>query len=328
MKNLLIVLMSLAVFDCFGQQDYTGFIKCQNISWAASVNDTLRFPDLNLNLQFRQELIDKKIKASLADENFQLTKRTGVNADAIRSRIAPDRVIQKVDEEGNSTGSVMEAEDPLFSEKYFDSLTANLLEAQEIIFIRKGKLMTYIPWLSPKYMVYTSWGERLGMANAFNTAFNNSYKIKRSLSRNAKLIGQSQKHFSLESLEPKMLKQLYEQNFLEALWPYLDKHFYKFYDLTRSSPIELKNIDKSLVDNRELTIPVYDSTGKMTAQKIPFPPLTPSDVQEIGISEDWYYNERKQKAFSKIRTITLYAKVWHNGIQQDTASPILNIVVN
>lgn len=328
MKILLFGLFSLVALHCSAQEDYTTFIQCRKISWAANTSDTLRFSSQNLNLLFRQNLIDNKIKVSLSDENFQLKKRNNADADAIRNRIAPNRILQTANEQGKITGSVKESLDPLFSEKYFDSLTANLLETQEIIFIKNGKPLTYIPFVSAKYNVYTSWGEKLGIANAFNTAFNNCYKLRRSLSRKAMMIGQTQKHYVLKSLEAKMLKQLYEQNFVEALWPHLNNKYYHFYDLTRSSPIKLKNIDKSLIDNREMTVQVYDSTGQLNAQKVPFLPLSHADIQEVRISEEWFYNEKKQKVFSKIKTITLYAKVWRNGIQQETASPILNIAVD
>jgi hypothetical protein len=311
----------------FAQEDYTQFIECRKIKWASEAVDTIRFTEINLSLQLRQDLLHGKIKTALADENFKLDNKRYADAELVRQRIAPNRVMQTVDEDGNVTGSMMDADDPLFDEKYFDTLTNDLIEATRIFYIEKGKLLTYTPWLSVKHNAYTSWRENLGITNTFHTAFNNSYKNRRSLFRKAIFLGQANKKWDLHSSGSKMLKQLYEQNLIEALWPYINNKSYRLYDITRSAPIDFANVDYSLIDNRIISVPDYDSQGNPVVSTVPFPPLPLSEIQTLDIREDWFFNPKKHKAFSRIKTVILYARVWHDGVQDTEASPILKIVM-
>jgi hypothetical protein len=43
-----------------------------------------------------------------------------------------------MDAEGNITATVVEAEDPLFSTRYFDEQTSDLVEVQQILYIESG----------------------------------------------------------------------------------------------------------------------------------------------------------------------------------------------
>lgn len=327
MKILLFYLLCLVTTCTYGQNDYTNFIACKKITWAADATDTLRFSDFNLSLYLREKLVAKKIKVSLPVDEFQLKHSVNADVGQIRQKVAPNRVAQMIDGEGNNTGEVMEADDPLFSEKYFDSLTNDILEANEILYIRNGRLLTYTPWLSVKYNVYTSWGEKLGIANAFNTAFKSSTKIRSSLKRKAIHVGQSKKRWTLTSGNIKMLKQLYEQNILEALWPHLNEKYYSFYDVENSARIDFKNINSSIINSQEIRVPVYDSLGNAGVQIVPFPPLSLLDFIEVEITQNWFFNKKKNQAYSKITNIVFYAKKWHNGVQDKLASPALNIVV-
>jgi hypothetical protein len=76
-----------------------------------------------------------------------------------------------------------------------------------------------------------------------------------------------------------MLKQLYGQNLLQAIWPYLHRKQYEFYRMDSSIKIPFEKINMSLVSNP--AVPQYNAEGNLTGVNI-FPmqtqPLNPSVI--------------------------------------------------
>lgn len=295
------------------------------MQWAADINDTFHFANPNLSLVLRNRFNAGAIKVSSIEDDKNISKINYITKDAVINKIAPNKE-RKIEEEART---ITASEDPLFSPYYFDEQTNDLLEIQQIIYIQSGRLKSYIPWVAPKYAVYTSWGQKLGMANAFNTTFNKQRHKSSSLKKKVQLLGSTKKMIRLDTNQ-NMLKQLYAQNLLQALWPHLHKKQYQIYGADSAIKISFEKINKTLLDTQQINIPVYDEEGNLTANKIltqQDQPLDLSSVTGVEIIQHWFYNAKKNIVLNTIEQLVLYAHKWNNGRQDRLASPILKIML-
>ena len=330
MKKTGFILLSLFAQTAFCQNSYTKFIEKSSVKWAASLSDTCHFTNPNLSLLLREKFNNGSIKAGLFEGGFNEKLKKKLAKETIINRIAPNRVTQIADDAGNITGTTIEAENPLLSSKYFDSETNDLVEVQQILYIQSGKLKSHTPWVSPKYAVFTSWGQKLGIANAFSTGFNTSRCMAVSTKKKAVLLGNRFTMIPLDSAQhPGIIKQLYGYNLLQALWPYLHKKNYKIYRIDSSRLIPFSMITRSLIDNQQLNIPLYDAEGNLSNKTVVQEdfPLNPSDFSAMELVQEWHYHSKKNRIFNNISHIILYARKWRNGQQEAVASPILKIML-
>ena len=314
----------------FSQNIFTKFIENKSVQWAAGINDTFHFANPNLSLILRKKFNEGTIKVSSIENDKNISKIIYATKEAVINRIAPNRERKTEDEDGNITRTIIASENPLLSSYYFDAQTNNLVEIQQVLYIQSGRLKSYIPWVSPKYAVYTSWGQKLGVANVFNTAFNKQRKtFSSSLKKNAQLLGSTKTMMRIDSSQS-MLKQLYAQNLLQALWPHLHKKQYQIYRADSAIKIPFEKINKTLVDTQQISIPVYDVEGNITAYKIlsqQDKPLELSSITAVEIIQHWFYNAKKNIVFNTIEQLVLYAHKWNNGQQDVQASHILKIML-
>ncbi len=330
MKKTGFIFLILFTQTAFCQNSYTKFIEKSSVKWAASLTDTCHFTNPNLNLLLREKFNNGSIKAGLFEGGFNEKLKKKLAKETIINRIAPNRVTQIADDAGNITGTTIEAENPLLSSKYFDSETNDLVEVQQILYIQSGKLKSHTPWVSPKYAVFTSWGQKLGIANAFSTGFNTSRCMAASTKKKAVLLGNRFTMIPLDSAQhPGIIKQLYGYNLLQALWPYLHKKNYKIYRIDSSRLIPFSMITRSLIDNQQLNIPLYDAEGNLSNKTVVQEdfPLNPSDFSVMELVQEWHYHSKKNRLFNNISHIILYARKWRNGQQEAVASPILKIML-
>jgi hypothetical protein len=328
MKIIPLVLLFLIAQMSYGQNQFTHFIKKSSIQYAAYATDTFHFNNPNLSLLLREKFSQGKIKAGLVQDAPDFDITTPLPTETILNRIAPNRVNQIIDEAGNVTATTIEAEHPFFSSKYFDAQTNDLVEVQQILYIQSGKLKSYIPWVSPKYVVSTSWGQKLGIANAFSTGFKNSRCVSTSIKKKAVFLGNTVTMIPLDTaLQPKMLKQLYELNLLQALWPYLNNKKYEIYRVDSGTLISFSKINFTLMNHQPLNIPIYDEEGNPVNKKIPQdePLLNASTFTSVALVQDWFYHAEKNKLFNNISHLILYAPKIKNGQQDSIASPLLKI---
>ena len=313
----------------FSQNIFTKFIENKSVQWAAGINDTLHFANPNLSLILRKKFNEGTIKVSSIEDDKNISKINYATKEVVINKIAPNRERKTEDEDGNITATITASEDPLFSSYYFDTQTNDLVEIQQVLYIQSGRLKSYIPWVSPKYAVYTSWGQKLGVANVFNTAFNKQRNSSSSLKKKAALLGSIKTMMRIDSSQS-MLKQLYAQNLLQALWPHLHKKQYEIYRADSAIKIPFEKINKTLVDTQQISIPVYDVEGNITAYKIlsqQDQPLELSSITAVEIIQHWFYNAKKNIVFNTIEQLVLYAHKWNNGQQDVQASHILKIML-
>ncbi len=328
-KIIASLIISLLWQTSFSQNMFTKFIENKSVQWAVNMNDTFHFANPNLSLILRNKFNAAQIKVSSIEDDKNISKINYASKDAVISRIAPDNKITRIDAQGNVSEIMAYADNPLFSSYYFDAQTNDLVEIQQILYLQSGRLKSYIPWVSPKYSVYTSWGEKLGVANVFNTAFNKQRKTAASLKKKVQLLGSTKTMMRLDTSK-NMLKQLYAQNLLQALWPHLHKKQYEIYRADSAIKIPFEKINKTLVDTQQINIPQYDAEGNITAYKIltqQDQPLELSSITGVEIIQHWFYKAKKNIVFNTIEQLVLYAHKWNNGQLDGLASPILKIML-
>lgn len=331
MKVLIITLLCLFSQSLFCQNSFTKFVNKSSVQWAADATDTFHFKGTNLSLLLREGFNRGKIKVAITEGLTSSGELANVSKESILERIAPNRVKQLVDENGNSIGTTMEADNPLFSTTYFDSLVNDLVEIPQIVYIQSGQLKSYVPWVSPKYTVSTSWGQRLGIANAFSTALNTRRKICAKHRKNAVSLGSFSKIIKSDATsELPMIKQLYAQSLLQALWPSLNKKQYQIIRLDSLTVVPFEKLNGSLLDDARLNIPLYDADGNISNKTLTVPAeaLNPNAFTSVAMVQEWFYQPKHNRVFSRIQQLVLYAHKFKKGQPESAPVPVLKIMLN
>jgi hypothetical protein len=220
----------------------------------------------------------------------------------------------------------------LYAPWLFNSRSTDLVELTQVLYIQKGSLQSQVLWVSPLYFVTTPAGTELGVAQAFTTAFNKKTYISRRTIKRAISLGSSQQTIRLDTAQrpETMLKPMYGKNILEALWPQLSSGRFSFGIPGSNQALAFKEVDMRLIDDQEVVVPIYDSLGnimeskKMSSENTP---LRLSAINYIRLQQTWFYSARKNIVYSRINEITLFARKWINGRQQEKPSPVLKILL-
>ncbi len=326
--RLFLLLCCLLTRDCFSQDIFVKFVESRKIQFATQLPDTFHFGDPNLSLLIRQRLSRENIKAVLPTEEKTGNKIKYARPEEIRARIAPNKEVKVIDEDGNVTATVVESEDPLFAARYFDEQTRDMVEIPQVIYIESGKLRSYIPYFSTKYAVSTSWGQKLGISNAFNTGYNKNRKLSSRVKRRSKLLAGTKTLVRLDTVQSQnLLKQLYGQNLLQALWPHFHKKQFEIYRMDSMIKIPFEKLNMGLVS--QINVPVYSEDGTLEGStKFPVEtlPLLPAAVGEMQVVQNWFYNERKNILFSNITELLLFpASNFSQSVPQ--GKPVLKILL-
>lgn len=249
--------------------------------------------------------------------------------DEIRDRIAPNKAIKVIDSAGTETATVIDATDPLLDSRYFDEQTNDMLEVPQIVYVESGRVKSYVPFFSAKYAVFTSWGQKLGVSNAFNTGFNTDMDISIRAERKSAIVGHTSTTIRLDTLDSnKPLKQLYGQNLLQALWPHLRDKRYDIYRMDSMLLTPFNKLHKGLIS--QLSVPVYDADGGIqghTKFAMETLPLLATDFNEMQLTQTWYYNEQKNILFSRITELVLYAPAENYAPGTRLNKPMLKILL-
>lgn len=335
MKILLyFLLINFLSERCFAQEAYTErrqpsqfnkFIELTSIDYAIQSFDSIRFQKVNLNALLRKRVLNKGIRPLNVWNNGKiiyyempelLIKRFG-------SHYNYD-MVPLFDSLGNLIPTEIKPEKYYF-QKYLSD-TFDVVHINEIFYVVKGKLSSYVPYVSPTHPVITSAGIYLGANEYFTTALNFKYNYKGN--RNDKVIslGQSVKSIVFDSV-PKtdMLKQLYGNNLLEAIWHDLFTGR-RFYYVLKNKEIAKSELTTELTNYEMVNVPVYDSIGLITAYTLKPSLLNPSHFIKMEIVQDWYYNETQNIVTNKIKELILIGKYQADSNSMPEIRPILRIV--
>jgi hypothetical protein len=307
MKISMLVLCLMISNLISAQNKFNRFVEGKKIQWAADFTDTFHFSNPNLSEMLRMQLLEGKIKAGLIEDQESMAKISYENLTSVLYRMRPNAEIAPA-----------AFRDSLFSGSAFDTQTKDLVEIRDIIYIEKGKLNALAYAVSPKYTVQTSWGMVLGISNLFTTAFNDKKTTSRSVLKKAIPIGSSRRRLNMDEQAGQPLKQLYGQNLLDALWPYLGSKNYEIYRIDSNKRISVAEIGLGLLD-----VPVYDVNGNMAGKAAA--KLTPESFSSLEILQNWSYHKEKNLLFGRISEIILYFNI--GSAEEKFLKPLVRILV-
>lgn len=322
------LLMASSQF-CNAQNPYINFVEKSSVKWAAYAHDTFRFSELNLNLYLREQLTKNKIEARLTDYNNNA--EIIVSIDSVRERIVPSKIIRLVDDNGKVTEEELVSNDQLYNSTYFNEFTQDLVNVQQVIYLEDGRLQSHIPWVSPMYNVVTTLGTQLGMSNAFETAFNKDQDIKNRWKRKAIYLGNTSKKFELNAFNAglPLLKPLYGNNLLQAIWPNLKNNNYQLINPSTNTVLAQKDVSMYLLDSTKIDIPVYDENGEIAYyQKIDLRnnPIQLDSIPFVLLEQEWFYLPAQNKLYNHIISIECWGKKTTAGKLDEKPSPFLKII--
>ena len=281
------------------------FVKCPKIEWAAYASDTFSFDKAGFNNLLLARLENKKIKATAPVESRteNINEAKFVSYDSIFNTHFGNSYEEfpVVDSVGEITG---------YSRLVprVDTSAFKITEVTQIIYVQKGVLKTYIPFVTPTLPVITSSGKYIGESFYFNTAYNGKYCRKSRKIKKLVYLSQTKKQINLNQRDAdNTLKEMYGKNLIETLWPKVLNGEIEVFSLPNNERLTPEKIIQS---NAGTLVPFYDSTSRATIYKYEFinEPLSPEKFTDVDLIQNWFYDKRKNMVFSKIVEMHLFIK--------------------
>jgi len=263
------------------------FVTKPGIQWAAYASDTFNFDHAGLNNLLLNRLTKNKIKASLPVES----RTAAVN----NIKYVPiDSVNIAYFGEANGSGNQI------------DTARFLVTEITQIVYVEKGILKSYIPFVTPALPVYLSSGKYLGESFYFNTAYN--YKYNRKLPKRNKLIflGQTTSMLKPGLAQTKdQLKTMYGKNLLETLWPYVLENKIELFSVESNSKLTAGELDLNLAFVDPQIAPIYDSVGNILRYEVGGGTGEPERFTHAQLVQDWFYDHKRNRIFAQNREMIL-----------------------
>ncbi len=223
------------------------FVNKPGIEWAAYASDTVNFTSAGLNNLLLKRISKNEIKASKPVESrtAETDKITYCPLDSIDQAFYGDRIDILMDSTG--TQYFMKRDVP---EK--DSSNFKGTEVTQILYIEKGKLKSYIPFITPTLPVYMSTGKYIGERFYFTSCYNYTYNNKPRNKSKLIFLTQTKKMISLTTTQNDQLKEMYGQNLFESIWPHVLKNeidVFAIKDNGKLKPEEQENLLLPLLMN-------------------------------------------------------------------------------
>lgn len=280
------------------------FVNSPGIEWAAYASDTVNFTSADLNNLLLKRISKNEIKASKPVESRtdEANKITYSPLDSIDQAFYGDRIDIVMDSTG--TQYFMKRDVP---EK--DSSNFKRTEVTQILYIEKGKLKSYIPFITPTLPVYMSTGKYIGERFYFTSCYNYTYNNKPRNKSNLIFLTQTKKMISLTTTQrADQLKEMYGQNLVATIWPHVLKNEMDVFAIKDNRKLKPEELDISLTINEPILIPIYDSAGNVISYVVASKPIDMNRFTDVQLVQDWYYDQRKNKIYSNIKEMILYLK--------------------
>lgn len=324
MKKKLTLIFLLTSHILFAQNKTTQFDKFVSkpgIEWAIYASDTINFTNADLNNLLLKRISKNEIKASLPVESrtAETDKITYSPLDSIDQAFYGDRLDILMDSTG--TQYFLKRDIP---EK--DSSNFKRTEVTQILYIEKGKLKSYIPFITPTLPVYMSTGGYIGERFYFTSCFNYTYNNKPRNKSKLIFLTQTKKMIKLDIPESThRLKEMHGNNLLQTLWPYvLENKIDAFYP-DSSRKLKPEELNVNLAYNEPLLIPLYDDEGVVVGYRAITDPIDTKKFTDIQLLQDWYYDHKKNKVYSNIKEVVLYLSKF-NKKEVEEPVPVLRLV--
>ena len=279
------------------------FVNKPGIEWAAYASDTVNFTSAGLNNLLLKRISKNEIKASKPVESrtAETDKITYCPLDSIDQAFYGDRIDIMMDSTG--TQYFMKREVP---EK--DSSNFKRTEVTQILYIEKGKLKSYIPFITPTLPVYMSTGKYIGERFYFTSCYNYTYNNKPRNKSKLIFLMQTKKMISLATTQNDQLKEMYGQNLVEAIWPHVLKNKIDVFAIKDNWKLKREELDISIAVNEPILVPIYDSAGNVISYVVTSKPVDMNRFTDVQLVQDWYYDHKRNKIYSNIKELILFLK--------------------
>ena len=286
------------------------FISKEKIQWAAYANNTLSFDNYNLSDVLYKRFQKGEIKVTLP-----------VSRDSL---MAGNKIIylNKNDLELRSyaAGNYDNSKKPT---NRVDSNSSSGINVTEILYVENGKLYSYIPWVSPRISVYTSGDRFIGTTEYFSSGINTKYNFKSPKRDKLIFITSTKRKMLIDSIpRVNMLKQLYGINMLDATWKGVVNGHNEIINLSTEQKTSFDNL-KFYDFTGTVDVPIYDSMGKITGTKTEGIPVNATQLDQIEITQNWFYNYTKNRVVNTIPDITLFIRNYYGE-----RIPFIKIIFN
>jgi hypothetical protein len=279
------------------------FVNKTGIEWAAYASDTVNFTSVDLNNLLLKRISKNEIKASKPVESrtAETDKITYCPLDSIDQAFYGDCIDILMD----STGIEYHLKREI-PEK--DSSNFKGTEVTQILYVEKGKLKSFIPFITPTLPVYMmSSGQYIGERFYFTCCFNYTYNSSPGNKSKLIFLTETKKMISLTTTQKTdQLKEMYGQNLVETIWPHVLKNEIDVFAIKDNRKLKLEELKGDLVFDDPLIVPIYDSL--YTIPPDIFDPINPGRFTDVQLLQYWYYDHKGNKVYSTIKEMVLYAK--------------------
>jgi len=207
-----------------------------------------------------------------------------------------------------------------FIQEQIPKESSNTIGFHEIFYIENHKLKSHIIAAGPEFNVVTEMGINLGKSVVAFSGLN--YYPSKLNSKNDEVIflGDTYTLLNFDSLETQIgIKKTYGMSLTYNIWYDLSRGFNKVVDLRNNKAIPSGQIIDYPFNDELISVPYYDSLGKLIgSKKMKGAPVQPY-FYTSGISQKLYYNKTKDFFYSKIDFIDIYTQ-FNN--RESTKEPI------
>ena len=202
-----------------------------------------------------------------------------------------------------------------------------IINFYQILFVEKGKLLSYISRVSPLKNIITPSGVRLGQSEYFSTALNLYPSSQKSKKDKIIFLKTTTTTISVDSINKNdRLKETFGHNLIETLWPYIVSKKISLFNVASNQPTTLNQINNNNQLNLEtVSVPVYDSLGNLFGSKLISEEITANSFDKISISQQWYYNDTKNIVYCIIPEAYLFLKKTRKKTSGEDLKPSLKI---
>lgn len=276
------------------------FVVEKDIEWAIYKNDSLFTDEPDLRKMLIDKAIAKKIKifyprleGSISENNIEFIDTS--NYEFVEYGYG-GCVLPAFDEQGN----IISLPKPR-TKLDFTELKGELGLSQ-ILYIKDGILYSHINRISPQINICTAQGICFGKGNHFSTALNSKLNNFNSAEDSIIFIKKTTTQFFIDSINKyNKLKEMFGQNIIETLWPYIKSNALKLFTLKDDKQVTLAQIETENILNLETRKATeYNQKKKKYIFKLISIEITPSLFNKITLTQEWYYNETKNIVFCKI----------------------------
>ncbi len=317
---LFLILQSPAVFA----QNYypvqktqlNKFVEAESIEWAIYKNDSLITDKPDLRTLLINKAKAKKIKVFYSIEEGKNTENDiQYFTKKDYSLIEFDRSLQEP--YSNEAGDL--AMPPYKKRKLDLTDPRGEIWVSQILFVKNGLLSSTINRVSPRLNVVSAGGIYFGKAEIFSTALNKDHTNDFSKKHKIIFLKKTNTEFYVDSIKrDNKLKEMYGHNLIETLWPYMSSQKIKCYTIPENKKITIKEIqDKNLLNLATINIPIYDSIGNFSANKLVTAEINANMFDKISITQEWFYNETKKIVICKIPFALISVKQSYNADPAD-----------